>query len=109
MLNAVSWGIMLPVGGMVARWLKEFIPQSPAWFYLHVSCQLMGYSVGAAGWGTGLKLGSQSEGITYTTHRNIGIALFSLGTLQVHQSLLCRIGGIRHVMLWSAYKVNEVL
>ncbi|KAI3826626.1 hypothetical protein L1987_00675 [Smallanthus sonchifolius] len=48
----------------------------PAWFYIHVDCQTIAYGVGVAGWGTGLKLGSDSEGIKYTTHRNIGITLF---------------------------------
>jgi len=84
-LNAVSWGILLPIGGMIARWLKQCIPQSPAWFYLHVICQLIGYSVGVAGWGIGLELGSESKGL-WDWDRGIGIALFCLATLQVTQN-----------------------
>ena len=34
--------------------------------------------MGVAGWGLGLKLGSESKGLTYTTHRSIGIAIFCL-------------------------------
>ena len=82
-LNAVSWGIMLPIGMMIARYLRTFRLFHPAWFYLHVSCQVSAYAIGVAGWATGLKLGGQSKGVQYTTHRYIGITLFSLATLQV--------------------------
>lgn len=83
MLNVVSWGILMPLGAMVARYMKVFKSAHPAWFYLHVACQCSAYIVGVAGWGTGLKLGSDSAGVEHKTHRNIGITLFALGTLQV--------------------------
>ncbi|KAI5330759.1 PREDICTED: cytochrome [Prunus dulcis] len=87
-LNAVSWGVLMPFGAMVARYLKVFKSADPAWFYLHATCQTSAYVVGVAGWATGLKLGSDSPGIQYDTHRNIGIILFCLGTLQVFALLL---------------------
>lgn len=73
----------MPIGAIIARYVKVFKVADPAWFYLHVTCQLSGYIIGVAGWGTGLKLGSDSPGIVYHTHRNLGIALFCLATLQV--------------------------
>lgn len=73
----------MPMGAMIARYLKVFKTANPAWFYLHVACQVSGYIVGVAGWGTGIKLGNDSPGIKYDKHRNIGIALFAIGTLQV--------------------------
>lgn len=82
-LNAVSWGTLMPLGAMIARYLKVFKSADPAWFYLHIACQSSAYVVGVAGWATGLKLGSDSPGTQYDGHRNIGIALFCLGTLQV--------------------------
>lgn len=90
----------MPFGAMVARYLKVFKSADPAWFYLHATCQTSAYVVGVAGWATGLKLGSDSTGIQYDTHRNIGITLFCLGTLQVfrHSShpisitILCCLG-----------------
>ena len=89
-LNAVSWGILMPMGAMIARYVKVFKVANPAWFYMHIACQVTAYGVGVAGWGTGLKLGSDSVGIKYTTHRNIGITLFALGTLQVqHTTTTC--------------------
>lgn len=82
-LNAVSWGILFPVGIIIARYMSTFPSADPAWFYLHVFCQVSAYAVGVAGWGTGLKLGSQSKGVKYSGHRNIGIALFVLATVQI--------------------------
>lgn len=89
MLNAVSWGILMPLGAIIARYMRVFKSADPAWFYLHVACQTSAYIVGVAGWGTGLKLGSESVGIKYSAHRNIGITLFCLGTLQVFFPSMC--------------------
>lgn len=82
-LNAVSWGTLFPLGIVIARYMGTFPSADPAWFYLHVICQISAYAIGVAGWGTGLKLGSQSKGVRYSTHRNIGIALFAMATLQI--------------------------
>ncbi|CAI9107325.1 OLC1v1006651C1 [Oldenlandia corymbosa var. corymbosa] len=82
-LNAVSWGILFPIGIIVARYLRTVESADPAWFYLHIFCQLSAYAIGVAGWATGLKLGSESKGIQYSVHRNIGIALFALATVQI--------------------------
>ncbi|CAH9089351.1 unnamed protein product [Cuscuta europaea] len=82
-LNAISWGILMPMGAMIARYVKVIPSADPAWFYLHAGCQFSGYVIGVAGWGTGLKLGSESKGITFKTHRCIGITLFCLATLQL--------------------------
>ncbi|KAM0950354.1 putative cytochrome b561 and DOMON domain-containing protein [Dioscorea sansibarensis] len=100
-LNAVSWGILMPVGAITARYLKIFA--NPAWFYLHVACQCSAYIVGVAGWGTGLKLGSESSGVTYHSHRNIGIALFCLATLQVFALLLRPNKDHKYRIYWNAY------
>lgn len=71
------------MGAMISRYLKTFKSADPAWFYLHVACQTSAYVVGVSGFATGIKLGSDSPGIKYGTHRNIGIVLFCMGTLQV--------------------------
>ncbi|KAF4399496.1 hypothetical protein G4B88_022579 [Cannabis sativa] len=102
-LNAVSWGILMPMGAVIARYLKVFKSADPAWFYLHVTCQTSAYIVGVAGWGTGLKLGSDSVGITQNPHRNIGIALFCLGTLQVFALLLRPKKDHKYRLYWNIY------
>lgn len=102
-LNAVSWGIMLPIGMMIARYLRTFRIFHPAWFYLHVSCQVSAYAIGVAGWATGLKLGGQSKGVQYTTHRYIGITLFSLATLQVFALFLRPKKDHKYRFYWNIY------
>lgn len=100
-LNAVSWGTLMPLGAMIARYLKVFKSADPAWFYLHIACQTSAYIVGVAGWATGIKLGSDSPSVTYSTHRNIGIVLFALGTLQVPP--LCRSCSLIHSLMGCDY------
>ncbi|KNA16718.1 hypothetical protein SOVF_086560 isoform A [Spinacia oleracea] len=82
-LNAISWGLLFPIGAMIARYVRTIESADPVWFYIHVGCQISGYAIGVAGWATGLQLGSKSVGIVYTSHRYIGIALFALATLQI--------------------------
>ncbi|KAL8209660.1 hypothetical protein R6Q57_006392 [Mikania cordata] len=105
-LNAVSWGVMMPMGAMVARYLKVFKVANPAWFYIHVTCQVIAYGVGVAGWATGLKLGSDSEALKYTTHRNIGITLFVFGTLQVFALLLRPKPDHKYRIYWNVYHTS---
>ncbi|KAL1095908.1 hypothetical protein V6Z11_D06G188200 [Gossypium hirsutum] len=102
-LNAVSWGILMPLGAIIARYLKVFKSADPAWFYLHASCQFSAYVVGVAGWSTGLKLGSESSGIQYDAHRTIGIILFCLGTLQVFALLVRPKPDHKYRVYWNIY------
>ncbi|KAJ0539550.1 putative cytochrome b561 and DOMON domain-containing protein [Helianthus annuus] len=102
-LNAVSWGILFPVGIMIARYLRTFPAADPAWFYLHGSLQVSAYGIGVAGWVTGLKLGSESKGVKYTAHRNIGITLFCLATLQVLALFLRPKKGHKIRFYWNIY------
>ncbi|CAA3020494.1 cytochrome b561 and DOMON domain-containing At3g25290-like [Olea europaea subsp. europaea] len=102
-LNAVSWGIMFPIGIIIARYVRAFPSADPTWFYLHIFCQVSSYAIGVAGWGTGLMLGSQSKGIRYTGHRNIGIALFSIATLQIFALFLRPKKDHKYRFYWNIY------
>lgn len=82
-LNTVAWGIILPLGVLIARYIKSLDPSSPAWFHGHRICQSIGYVLGAVGFALGLKLGNESEGITHQSHRAMAIAVFCLSTFQV--------------------------
>ncbi|XP_010046008.2 cytochrome b561 and DOMON domain-containing protein At5g35735 [Eucalyptus grandis] len=101
-LNAVSWGTLMPMGALIARYLKVFQSADPAWFYLHISCQASAYAVGVAGWATGLKLGSDSS-VDHKVHGNIGIALFVLGTLQGFALLLRPKKDHKYRPYWNMY------
>lgn len=91
------------MGIIIARYMRFFPSLDPAWFYLHVFCQTSAYAIGVAGWGTGLKLGSQSKGVEYSGHRNIGIVLFSLATVQVCLSCIANFNPVflSKAILWS--------
>ncbi|KAF3435904.1 hypothetical protein FNV43_RR22996 [Rhamnella rubrinervis] len=102
-LNAVSWGLLFPIGAIIARYLRTFQSTDPAWFYLHISCQISAYAIGVAGWGTGLKLGSESKGIQHTGHRNIGIALFSLATVQIFALFIRPKKEHKYRFYWNIY------
>ncbi|GJN33557.1 hypothetical protein PR202_gb22170 [Eleusine coracana subsp. coracana] len=97
-LNAASWGILLPTGAIVARYLKTFRSADPAWFYLHVTCQLLGYAAGVAGWATGINLGNESEGVVpgkthkcraywNAYHHSVGYAVVVLGIVNVFKGM----------------------
>ncbi|KAL9241169.1 hypothetical protein vseg_015311 [Gypsophila vaccaria] len=102
-LNAISWGTLMPLGAIIARYLRVFKSADPAWFYMHITCQCSAYILGVAGWGMGLKLGSQSVGIVYNPHRNIGIALFCLATLQVFALFLRAHKDTKYRLYWNIY------
>ncbi|KAL6499995.1 hypothetical protein OROGR_027905 [Orobanche gracilis] len=102
-LNAISWGILFPIGIIAARYLRTFPSAEPAWFYLHVSCQVIAYTIGAAGWATGIRLGSESNGIRYSYHRNIGITLFALATVQVFALFLRPKKDHKYRFCWNIY------
>ncbi|OAY85556.1 Cytochrome b561 and DOMON domain-containing protein [Ananas comosus] len=102
-LNAVSWGLLFPLGVIIARYMRVFKSLDPAWFYLHIACQCSGYILGVAGWGLGLKLGSESKGIVYHRHRDIGITLFCLATLQVFALLLRPNKDHKYRIVWNIY------
>eukprot|EP00262_Sarcandra_glabra_P006701 TRINITY_DN19193_c0_g1_i1.p1 TRINITY_DN19193_c0_g1~~TRINITY_DN19193_c0_g1_i1.p1 ORF type:complete len:398 (+),score=43.14 TRINITY_DN19193_c0_g1_i1:322-1515(+) len=102
-LNTVSWGILFPVGVIIARYVRTFPSADPAWFYLHVSCQFSAYVIGVAGWATGLKLGSESKGIQYSTHRYLGIALFTLATIQMFAMFLRPKKDHKYRTYWNIY------
>ncbi|XP_074574566.1 cytochrome b561 and DOMON domain-containing protein At5g47530-like [Curcuma longa] len=102
-VNAISWGILLPIGAIIARYVKVFKSADPAWFYLHVACQCSGYIIGLSGWILGLQLGSDSKGITYHKHRNLGIAIFALATLQVFALFLRPNKDHKYRLFWNIY------
>ncbi|KAK4769085.1 hypothetical protein SAY86_027235 [Trapa natans] len=81
-INAVAWGILLPIGAVVARYLRHIQALGPAWFYVHAGTQLFGFLLGVVGFGLGIRLGELSSGVVYGLHRKLGFAAFSLGALQ---------------------------
>ncbi|KAI4363757.1 hypothetical protein MLD38_019932 [Melastoma candidum] len=81
-VNAVSWGILLPTGAAIGQYLRHIKLFGPAWFYAHAGTQLFTFFLGTVGSQTGRRLGELSPGAAYVTHRKLGFAVFSLGANQ---------------------------
>ncbi|KAJ1406084.1 Cytochrome b561/ferric reductase transmembrane [Sesbania bispinosa] len=81
-MNAISWGILLPMGAITARYLRHIQALGPAWFYAHAGIQLFAFVLGTVGFAIGIRLGEMSPGVEYRLHRKLGIAVFCLGALE---------------------------
>lgn len=81
-LNAISWGILLPIGAVTARYIRHVEFLGPTWFYAHAGIQLSAFFLGTIGFAIGIRLGKMSPGVVYGLHRKLGITAFCLGSLQ---------------------------
>ncbi|KAF7815909.1 cytochrome b561 and DOMON domain-containing protein [Senna tora] len=84
-LNGIGWGILMPIGVMLARYLKAFDNASPMWFHLHRALQILAYFIGTAGFGLGIYMRNYSHVHGYT-----GITIFSLATVQIFLAVFLR-------------------
>ncbi|KAL3344466.1 hypothetical protein AABB24_023756 [Solanum stoloniferum] len=106
-INAVSWGMMMPLGVVLARLrylpLQEYYPA--LWFNLHIYCQSIAYFLGIAGGGLGFFLGRQSSSSVkqHSCHRYIGGALLVLATLQVLAHRLRPSKEHKYRVYWNIY------
>ncbi|KAK9815929.1 hypothetical protein WJX72_012106 [[Myrmecia] bisecta] len=79
-LMVVSWGFLIPVGVLIARYMRSV---DPWWFHLHRAIQLTAFLVGIAGLGVGIKMGKKTGTDVELAHRCIGFIVNGLGLLQV--------------------------
>ncbi|KAH7442605.1 hypothetical protein KP509_03G095900 [Ceratopteris richardii] len=79
-LNTVAWGVLLPIGVIIARYLNQCTES--LWFYIHVLLQMIGYVLGAIGWALGMRLHALTSA-SHKVHQNMGIGLFVLGLVQM--------------------------
>ncbi|KAG0578667.1 hypothetical protein M758_4G037300 [Ceratodon purpureus] len=79
-LNILGWGLLLPIGAMVARYGRGF---DPAWFYTHIAFQITGFACIIAGVATGVELTKDIQPKQLNGHRGLGIFIFALAILQV--------------------------
>ena len=104
-INAVSWGMMMPLGVVLARLRYLPLQEYPAlWFNLHIYCQSIAYFLGIAGGGLGFYLGRQSSSVKqHSCHRYIGAALLVLATLQVLAHRLRPSKEHKYRVYWNIY------
>lgn len=83
-LGLLGWGLILPVGAIVARHLKH---RDPLWYELHVAIQFVGFIIGIAAVAVGRSVYDRIHANS-PTHRGIGIFVLALSILQVCTSVV---------------------
>lgn len=78
-LAIFGWGVLLPIGAIVARYGKQW---DPLWYYLHVVIQFVGFIFGLAAVVAGIALYDKLHA-NVIAHRGLGIFILVLGILQV--------------------------
>ncbi|KAK6145182.1 hypothetical protein DH2020_022002 [Rehmannia glutinosa] len=79
LLNMLGWAILLPIGAMVARYMRKW---DPIWFYAHAIIQSLGFILGLSGVICGLVLENRLDA-SVNKHKGIGITILIFGCLQV--------------------------
>ncbi|CAO2818936.1 unnamed protein product [Amaranthus hypochondriacus] len=101
-LNMIGWGILMPIGAIVARYFRQW---DPIWFYSHATIQIFAFLFGLVGF----ILGFVVEGFIkaeVTHHKNIGILILILGCLQVMAVLIRPKKGSKPRKYWNWYHHN---
>ncbi|XP_039684128.1 cytochrome b561 and DOMON domain-containing protein At3g61750 isoform X2 [Medicago truncatula] len=98
-IGIIGWGLILPVGAIVARYFKH---KEPLWFYLHSIIQFVGFAFGLATVLLGLQLYSQMH-VHIPAHRGIGIFVLVLSILQILAFFLRPNRDSKFRKMWNLY------
>ncbi|KAG8371627.1 hypothetical protein BUALT_Bualt13G0107900 [Buddleja alternifolia] len=79
LLNMLGWAILLPIGAIIARYMRNW---DPIWFYSHAVVQSIGFILGLSGVICGLVLENRLN-VSVSRHKGLGIFILVLGCLQV--------------------------
>uniref|UniRef100_A0ACD5US25 Uncharacterized protein n=1 Tax=Avena sativa TaxID=4498 RepID=A0ACD5US25_AVESA len=102
LLSMMGWGVLLPMGMMVARYFRR---QDPYWFYGHMAVQGVGFLLGIAAVILGFRLNSDGLNNIFV-HKAIGITILSTASLQV-TAVLARPDKMSKVRrFWNWYHHN---
>ncbi|KAI3514766.1 hypothetical protein L1887_13450 [Cichorium endivia] len=106
-LSAVGWGVLLPIGAFIARYLKH---AGRLWLYAHSSIQLSGFIIGLSGVVAGLILNGRIDA-NVDKHKIIGIIIITLGCLQVIAILIrpSKDSKVRKYWNWYHHNVGRLL
>ncbi|MFS7953937.1 putative cytochrome b561/ferric reductase transmembrane [Helianthus anomalus] len=78
-LNMIGWGILIPIGAMIARYMKHL---DSLWFYMHTGIQSLGFILGLAGVIAGVVLNDRIDA-GVGKHKGLGVTILVFGFLQV--------------------------
>ena len=101
-LMAVGWGIIIPLGIVGARAKNQL--KAPKWYNMHRYMQAVGYVIGLIGFGLGFAITSSWE-TNYTVHRDLGITITVLATVQVLALLWKPQPGTTLRKYWGPYHI----
>ncbi|KAM3394249.1 cytochrome and DOMON domain-containing protein [Capsicum galapagoense] len=84
-INIIGWGILLPIGVIIARYYKRHPMKCEEWYSLHVITKVIGYIFGTIGWGLGMSIRNSTkyQHTMMSTHGIIGTIIFIFTTIQV--------------------------
>ncbi|XP_052203459.1 cytochrome b561 and DOMON domain-containing protein At3g25290-like [Diospyros lotus] len=82
-LNIIGWGIILPIGAIIARYCRNLPMAYGEWYSLHAYCQISGCFLGSIGWIFGMLLRNALKHYTLKTHGILGTIIFALAATQV--------------------------
>ncbi|KAM3387912.1 hypothetical protein ACQJBY_010621 [Aegilops geniculata] len=106
LLSMMGWGVLLPMGMMVARYFRR---QDPYWFYGHIAVQGLGFLIGIAAVVLGFRL--NGDGLkNIVVHKVIGISILSMACLQV-TAVLARpdkTSKVRRFWNWYHHNIGRV-
>nr|GMD12306.1 cytochrome B561 and DOMON domain-containing protein At3g07570-like [Ipomoea batatas] len=107
LLNLFGWGILVPIGMIVARYFRQW---DPVWFYSHTVVQTIAFILGFAGVICGLVLENRL-GTDVDTHKGLGIFILALGCLQVIALLVRpnKEAKVRKYWNWYHHNVGRIL
>ncbi|XP_029129022.1 cytochrome b561 and DOMON domain-containing protein At4g12980-like [Cajanus cajan] len=82
-LILIGWGTLLPIGVIIARYLRNFPVLYDVWFKCHLVCQTLGYILGTMGWCMWLGLGNSSKHFVSKTQSILSIIAFTFINVQM--------------------------
>ncbi|XP_071738033.1 cytochrome b561 and DOMON domain-containing protein At3g07570-like [Rutidosis leptorrhynchoides] len=106
-LNIIGWGVLIPIGVMVARYLKHL---DSLWFNLHIGIQSLGFILGLSGVIAGFVLDNRLA-VNVRKHKGLGITILVYGCLQL-VALLARPSldsKTRKYWNWYHYTIGRVM
>ncbi|XP_010667098.2 cytochrome b561 and DOMON domain-containing protein At3g61750 isoform X2 [Beta vulgaris subsp. vulgaris] len=99
LLGMLGWGLFLPCGAIVARFLKH---KEPLWYYLHTVIQFIGFLIIVAGVMVGQTLYDRIHP-DIAAHRGIGYFALTLSIMQVLAFFIRPGKESKMRRLWAAY------
>ncbi len=97
-IMAVGWGVLIPLGIVGGRAKMQLA--APKWYNVHRYLQSIGYLMGLVGVGLGFGI-TKSWDVLYPVHRDLGITITVLATVQVSALLWKPAPGTSLRAYWS--------